>query len=85
MVETPDSSLDISYEKNAANVFLRFLENPNSVIITSNLNNSTFVSNLIKSPTTDTGIVDLIKIAKKSNIQSLSPQMTTIYNDLLKQ
>ena len=85
VVETPDSSLDISYEKNAANVFLRFLENPNSVIITSNLNNSTFVSNLIKSPTTDTGIVDLIKIAKKSNIQSLSPQMTTIYNDLLKQ
>lgn len=85
VVETPDSSLDISYEKNAANVFLKFLENPNSVIITSNLNNSTFVSNLINSPTTETRIVDLIKIAKKSNIQSLSPQMTTIYEDLLKQ
>lgn len=85
VVETPDSSLDVSYEKNAANVFLKFLENPNSVIITSNLNNSSFVSNLIKSPTTDTGIVDLIKIAKKSNIQTLSPQMATIYDDLLKQ
>lgn len=85
VVETPDSSLDVSYEKNAANVFLKFLENPNSVIITSNLNNSSFVSNLIKSPTTYTGIVDLIKIAKKSNIQSLSPQMAAIYDELLKQ
>ncbi len=84
VVETPDSSLDISYEKNAAEVFLRFLQNPNSIIITSNLNNSTFVSNLIKSTLTETRIVDLIKIAKKSNIQSLSPQMMSIYDDIIR-
>lgn len=37
IVETPDSSLDISYERNAASVFAEFLKKPNSLIITSNL------------------------------------------------
>lgn len=35
IVETPDSSLDISYERNAASVFAEFLKKPNSLIITS--------------------------------------------------
>jgi DNA repair exonuclease SbcCD ATPase subunit len=43
MCETPDSSLDISYERNAAEVFLRFLARPNILIITSNINNSEFL------------------------------------------
>ena len=45
--ETPDSSLDISYEENAAEIFMKYLEKPNSLILTSNLNNSTFITQIL--------------------------------------
>ncbi|MEX0595721.1 MAG: AAA family ATPase, partial [Candidatus Paceibacterota bacterium] len=37
IAETPDSSLDISYERNAADVFMKFLETPYCLILTTNL------------------------------------------------
>jgi hypothetical protein len=46
--ETPESSLDISYEANAADTFLKFLEMPNVLIITTNLNNSHFLTQIIE-------------------------------------
>lgn len=80
IVETPDSSLDISYEQNAANVFLKFLERPNSLIITSNLNNSTFLDHIVDSDTkTKVSIVGLPDIAKKSDIQSVNNSLREIY------
>lgn len=82
IVETPDSSLDISYEKNAASVFLRFLDNPNSIIITSNLNNSSFVSHLIENKNIHFSMVGLLDIAKKSAIQGTSNQLKAIYNSI---
>lgn len=82
IVETPDSSLDISYEKNAANVFARFLSNPNSVILTSNLNNSTFVSHLIKNKKIKFSLVGLPDIAKKSVIQGASEQLLSLYQNI---
>lgn len=82
IVETPDSSLDISYEKNAANVFARFLSNPNSVILTSNLNNSTFVSHLIKNKNISFSLVGLPDIAKKSSIQGASEQLLSLYRNI---
>lgn len=82
IVETPDSSLDISYEKNAANVFARFLSNPNSVILTSNLNNSTFVSHLIKNNNIKFSLVGLPDIAKKSIIQGASEQLLSLYQNI---
>lgn len=45
--ETPDSSLDISYEENAADIFMKYLTNPNVLILTSNLNNSTFIKSVL--------------------------------------
>ncbi|PDP76415.1 AAA family ATPase, partial [Porphyromonas gingivalis] len=61
IVETPDSSLDISYERNAARVFAEFLKKPNSLIITSNLNNSLFIEHLLDQKDIDLGIVGLLE------------------------
>ncbi len=82
IVETPDSSLDISYERNAANVFLRFLKKPNSIIITSNLNNSSFINHLIENHEMRFSMVGLFDIAKKSAIQGTSDQLKSIYTNI---
>lgn len=82
IVETPDSSLDISYEHNAAKVFLQFLEKPNSIIITSNLNNSTFLRYLIEHSEGYVDVVGLPDIAKKSMIQNSSEQLKGLYSEI---
>lgn len=79
IVETPDSSLDISYERNAASVFAEFLKKPNSLIITSNLNNSSFLEHLLDQEDVDFKIVGLLDIAKRSTIQNTSEQLRSIY------
>ncbi len=81
IVETPNSSLDISYEKRAAEVFTKFLEKPNALIITTNLNNSEFLTHLIEE-TDNVSAIDLLKIGKKSFVQHNSESMTTIYNNI---
>lgn len=83
IVETPDSSLDSSYEKNAAEVFLKFLQNPYSLIITTNLNNSSFVNYLIDNDShIDISIIPLFEIAKKSEIQRNSSYLHELYNNI---
>lgn len=83
IVETPDSSLDISYEKNAAKVFMQFLNNPNSLIITSNLNNSTFINHIIdNNESIDVSIVGLLDIAKQSVIQNTNNTLLELYEEI---
>ena len=82
IVETPDSSLDISYERNAARVFAEFLKKPNSLIITSNLNNSLFIEHLLDQKDIDLGIVGLLEIAKQSTIQNTNEQLKSIYHHI---
>lgn len=82
IVETPDSSLDISYEHNAAKVFLQFLEKPNTIIITSNLNNSSFLRYLIENSEGYVDVVGLLDIAKQSMIQNSSEQLKGLYNEI---
>ena len=82
IVETPDSSLDLSYEQNAASVFLKFLEHPNIVIITSNLNNSSFLNYLIESDKVPFSMVGLPDIAKKSAIQKSNENLLSIFNKI---
>lgn len=82
IVETPDSSLDISYEHNAAKVFLQFLEKPNTIVITSNLNNSTFLRYLIENSEGYVDVVGLLDIAKQSMIQNSSEQLKGLYNEI---
>ena len=66
--ETPDSSLDISYEENAAEIFMKYLEKPNSLILTSNLNNSTFITQILKRAK-KRKILNLLKYGKLSLVQ----------------
>lgn len=66
--ETPDSSLDISYEINAAQTFMKYLEKPNILLITSNLNNSTFIDCLIESAP-NIKVLNLLNYGKVSRIQ----------------
>ncbi|MEL1254078.1 AAA family ATPase [Flavobacterium sp. DGU38] len=82
IVETPDSSLDISYEKNAAKVFMRFLEKDNALILTTNLNNSEFLNHLIELSKNKISVISLLEIGKKSIIQSASNTMLEIYNEI---
>lgn len=66
--ETPDSSLDISYEENAVDIFMKYLEKPNSLILTSNLNNSTFIKYVLKKATKKK-VLNLLKYGKISAVQ----------------
>lgn len=66
--ETPDSSLDISYEENAADIFMKYLEKPNSLILTSNLNNSTFIKNVLQKASRKK-VLNLLKYGKVSAVQ----------------
>lgn len=66
--ETPDNSLDISYEENAVDIFMKYLEKPNSLILTSNLNNSTFIIQILDRAK-DRKILNLLKYGKLSLVQ----------------
>ncbi|MFJ6209197.1 AAA family ATPase [Lysinibacillus sp. NPDC092081] len=75
--ETPDSSLDISYEENAASIFLKYLEHPNALIITSNLNNSEFLESVINQSTVIDSI-NLLKLGNPSTIQSKNDKLLSL-------
>lgn len=83
MCETPDSSLDISYEKNAAKIFLEYLKQPNELILTSNLNNSEFLEFLIDEAK-EISYINLLKIGKQSAIQSNSAELIKASNKIEK-
>lgn len=82
IVETPDSSLDLSYEKNAADVFSSFLDKPYSLIITSNLNNNSFVNYIMQNEEKEKAVVKLFEIAKKSIIQEKNQELQKLYNSI---
>lgn len=71
--ETPDASLDISYERNAAEVYLEFIKDPNELVLTSNLNNSDFLRHLITGTSKEKiGHINLLNYGKTSGVQSNS-------------
>lgn len=75
--ETPESSLDISYERNAADIFLNYLKRPNALILTSNLNNSDFLDYIIDN-SNNVNCINLLKIGKQTKIQSTSHELIKI-------
>jgi len=81
MCETPDSSLDISYERNAAKVYLEYLRQNNQLIMTSNLNNSEFLEYLIQEAK-NINYINLLKIGRQSEIQSRSSQLIKASNKI---
>lgn len=79
--ETPDSSLDISYEINAAKIFLEFSNRPNTLIMTSNFNNSTFIEHLIKNSDA-INYINLLNIGNITKIQYSNQQLNEISNKI---
>lgn len=75
--ETPDSSLDISYEDNASKVFLRYLNNNNVLILTSNFNNSNFIENMI-SLVDNVGFINLLEIGNPSLVQQQNEKLNNL-------
>jgi hypothetical protein len=75
--ETPDSSLDISYEENAANIFLQYLNYPNALIITSNLNNSEFLEKIIANSNRIDSI-NLLRLGNPSKIQVANDKLLVL-------
>ena len=79
--ETPDASLDLSYEENAANTLLKYLEKPNALILTSNLNNSTFIMNIIEK-CQKINVINLLKYGKVSQVQTNHEALQKLSNDI---
>ena len=79
--ETPDSSLDLSYEENAATTLLKYIEKPNSLILTSNLNNSDFIKFLIKK-TTKISVLNLLRYGKISAVQTTHQALQNLSNEI---
>lgn len=75
--ETPDSSLDISYEENAAKIFLKYLEKPNSLILTSNLNNSKFLDYIVDN-CSKINVLNLLKHGNPSSVQANNKELSKI-------
>jgi hypothetical protein len=73
--------LDISYERNAAKIFLEYIKKPNQLILTSNLNNSEFLEYLIDQ-TNNIDYINLLKVGKQSEIQSRSTQLINASNKI---
>ena len=79
--ETPDSSLDISYEENAVDTFMKFLEQPNILIITSNLNNSTFIKTLMEKGK-KINVINLLKYGRISNVQESNAALIKLSEEI---
>lgn len=64
-------------------MFLKFLKQPNSLIITSNLNNSLFVNYIADNEdNVEVSIIELLDIAKQSTIQNTSITLLDMYNSI---
>jgi chromosome segregation ATPase len=70
VVETPEGSLDLAYEQNVADMYLRFAKQGHAIIVTSNLNSSNFLSELFHQLGTNRSqILDLLEYGRLSSVQ----------------
>lgn len=79
--ETPDSSLDISYEENAANTLLKYVEKENTLILTSNLNNSTFLKSIL-TKTKKIKVLNLLNYGKASIVQMQHEELQKLSKEI---
>lgn len=79
--ETPDSSLDISYEENAADIFIKYISLPNVLIMTTNLNNTSFIKTIL-GKTQNKKILNLFKIGKVSEVQKRHDVLKKLSDEL---
>lgn len=73
VVETPEGSLDLAYERNVADMYLDFAKSGHSILVTSNLNSSNFLkglySHLGSSRAKSQRTLDLLQHGRLSDVQ----------------
>ncbi|MEW9938700.1 AAA family ATPase [Clostridium butyricum] len=72
ITETPEGSLDLIYEAQVANMFLKFAKTNNNIIFTSNLNSSSFLNKLFyefSNEDMDERILNLLEKSRMSELQ----------------
>ncbi|MSP12339.1 MAG: hypothetical protein EXR62_05205 [Chloroflexi bacterium] len=73
IVETPEGSLDLAYEKNVADMYIEFGSYGHSIIVTSNLNSSNFLGGLYdqlgEKQEKEKRTLDLLKYGRLSSVQ----------------
>jgi hypothetical protein len=80
--ETPSSSLDISFEKNAASVYSNFLNGENnSLIITSNFNQNDFLKYLIKK-SNNVNFLNFYEVGRTNNVQRQNQDLQRISKEV---
>lgn len=79
--ETPDSSLDISYELNAADIFIEFSNKPNTFIMTSNFNNSKFIEYIIKN-SNKLNHLNLLNIGNTTKVQFENEELNSLSKNI---
>ena len=85
ITETPEGSLDMVYEKQVANMFIRFANTGNNIIFTSNLNSSKFLRVLfenIRHNKFKDRVLNLLLKSKLSDIQHDNfNELNALYNE----
>src|SRR5204862_120950 len=73
IVETPEGSLDLAYERNVADMYLDFAKLGHTIIVTSNLNSSNFLQGLYSRLGAQQAkrdrTLDLLKYGRLSSVQ----------------
>ncbi len=80
--ETPESSLDLSYEENAAQIFMQYVDKPNVLVLTLNLNNNRFLKHIVNDRSHKINYLNLLKYGYCSSVQENSPELKTIANEI---
>ncbi len=79
VVETPEGSLDLAYERNVADMYIEFSSYGHSIIVTSNLNSSNFLGGLYDCLGDDQEkqyrTLDLLQYGRLSSVQRREEHM----------
>lgn len=71
ITETPEGSLDMVYESQVAEMFLKFANTNNNIIFTSNLNSSSFLNKLFNNFSSDEKEEKILNLLEKSRMSNL--------------
>jgi|GEM_PF-2672702 len=88
ITETPEGSLDIAYESQVANMFIKFSRSNNNIIFTSNLNSSNFLSELFTQIDTLDRSERILNLIEKGNLTKVQmdniPKLERILSEILR-
>lgn len=77
--ETPDSTLDYFFEKNAVKTFCNFIDSGNTLFLSANARNSTLIDSLIKKYKNEYTLVNLLETSNLSSFTNEQINQLSIY------